>query len=105
MITRFGMSEKFGMVGLEAVAGEYLDNRLVLNCSEVTEAEVDKEVMKLIKESYEKAKKLLQEHKDTMDKIAAFLIEKETITGKQFMEIFHQAEGTVSLDKEAAAES
>lgn len=105
MITRFGMSEKFGMVGLESVAGEYLDNRLVLNCSEVTEAEVDKEVMKLIKESYEKAKKLLQEHKDTMDKIAAFLIEKETITGKQFMEIFHQEEGKVGLDKEAAAES
>ncbi len=61
--------------------------------------------MKLIKESYEKAKKLLQEHKDTMDKIAAFLIEKETITGKQFMEIFHQEEGKVGLDKEAAAES
>ena len=67
--------------------------------------DVSKEVMKLIKESYEKAKKLLQEHKDTMDKIAAFLIEKETITGKQFMEIFHQEEGKVGLDKEAAAES
>lgn len=103
MITRFGMSEKFGMVGLESQANEYLDNRLVLNCSEVTEAEIDQEVMKVIKESYEKAKKLLMEHRETMDKIAAFLIEKETITGKEFMRIFHEAEGMtgqpVSLEK------
>lgn len=103
MITRFGMSEKFGMVGLESQASEYLDNRLVLNCSEVTEAEIDREVMRVIKESYEKAKKLLLEHRDTMDKIAAFLIEKETITGKEFMRIFHEAEGmtqpAVSLEK------
>ena len=99
MITRFGMSKKFGMVGLEVAANQYLDNRTVLNCSEVTEAEVDKEVMRLIGDSYEEAKRLLTEHRETMDKIAAFLIEKETITGKEFMEIFHKAEQEAGQQK------
>ena len=103
MVTRYGMSEKFGMVELETPANEYLDNRVVRNCSQVTEAEIDREVMELIQNSYEKAKQLLAEHRDTMDKIAAFLIEKETITGKQFMKILHEAEGVtdekVSLEK------
>lgn len=98
MITRFGMSKKFGMVGLEVAANQYLDNRTVLNCSAVTEAEVDEEVMRLIGDSYEEAKRLLTEHRETMDKIAAFLIEKETITGKEFMEIFHKAEQEVTVE-------
>ena len=99
MITRFGMSKKFGMVGLEVAANQYLDNRTVLNCSAVTEAEVDEEVMRLIGDSYEEEKRLLTEHRETMDKIAAFLIEKETITGKEFMEIFHKAEQEAGQSK------
>ena len=95
MITQYGMSEKFGLMGLESAANQYLDNgRTVLNCSDVTAAEVDKEVMRVLKESYEEAKRLLTEHRKTLDQIAAFLIERETITGKEFMEIFHRVEGT-----------
>ncbi len=94
MITQYGMSEKFGLMGLESAANQYLEGRTVLNCSDVTAAEVDKEVMRVLKESYEEAKRLLREHRHTLDQIAAFLIEKETITGKEFMEIFHQVEGT-----------
>ncbi|MDO5345141.1 MAG: ATP-dependent zinc metalloprotease FtsH [Lachnospiraceae bacterium] len=95
MITQYGMSEKFGLMGLESAANQYLDNgRTVLNCSDVTAAEVDKEVMRVLKESYEEAKRLLNEHRSTLDQIAAFLIERETITGKEFMEIFHRVEGT-----------
>ena len=94
MVTQYGMSKKFGLIGLEIQASQYLDNRPVMNCSDVTEAEIDQEVMKILKDSYEEAKRLLTEHRTTLDKIAAFLIEKETITGKEFMKIFHEAEGT-----------
>ena len=93
MITQYGMSKKFGLMGLESAANQYLEGRTVLNCSDVTAAEVDQEVMRVLKESYEEAKRLLREHRSTMDQIAAFLIEKETITGKEFMEIFHRVEG------------
>ncbi|MCC8047244.1 MAG: ATP-dependent zinc metalloprotease FtsH [Clostridiales bacterium] len=93
MVTQYGMSKKFGLIGLELTAAQYLDNRPVMNCSDVTAAEVDKEVMQILKDSYEEAKKLLTEHRRTMDKIAEFLIEKETITGKEFMEIFRECEG------------
>ena len=94
MITQYGMSEKFGLMGLESASNQYLEGRTVLNCSDVTAAEVDKEVMRVLKESYEEAKRLLTEHRHTLDKIAEFLIERETITGKEFMDIFHQVEGT-----------
>ncbi len=94
MITQYGMSKKFGLMGLESAANQYLEGRTVLNCSDVTAAQVDQEVMRVLKESYEEAKRLLREHRSTMDQIAAFLIEKETITGKEFMEIFHRVEGT-----------
>ncbi|MCD7735454.1 MAG: ATP-dependent zinc metalloprotease FtsH [Lachnospiraceae bacterium] len=93
MVTQYGMSEKFGLMGLEIPAAQYLDNRPVMNCSDVTAADVDQEVMQILKASYEEAKRLLTEHRRTMDKIAEFLIEKETITGKEFMEIFHECEG------------
>ena len=93
MITQYGMSKKFGLMGLESAANQYLEGRTVLNCSDVTAAQVDQEVMRVLKESYEEAKRLLREHRSTMDQIAAFLIEKETITGKEFMEIFHRVEG------------
>lgn len=93
MITQYGMSEKFGLIGLESVQNRYLDGRPVMNCGQETASEVDHEVMKMLKEAYEEAKKLLSEHRESLDKIAAFLIEKETITGKEFMKIFHEVEG------------
>ena len=93
MITQYGMSEKFGLIGLESVQHRYLDGRPVANCGEATAAEIDKEVMKMLKEAYEEAKRLLSAHRQSLDKIADFLIEKETITGKEFMEIFREVEG------------
>ena len=92
MITQYGMSEKFGLIGLESVQNRYLDGRPVMNCGQETASEIDHEVMKMLKEAYEEAKKLLSEHRESLDKIAAFLIEKETITGKEFMKIFHEVE-------------
>lgn len=93
MVTQYGMSEKFGLIGLESVQHRYLDGRAVMNCGEATAAEIDGEVMQMLKEAYAEAKHLLTEHRETMDHIAAFLIEKETITGKQFMKIFREVEG------------
>ncbi len=93
MITQYGMSEKFGLMGLETRENQYLSGRNVLNCSEATAGEIDQEVMRILKESYEEAKRLLAENRDAMDKIAEFLIEKETITGKEFMKIFRQVKG------------
>ena len=92
MVTQYGMSDKFGMIGLERVSGQYLDGRRVLECSEVTEAEVDKEVMRILNEAYEKALELIRDHMDILDRVADFLCEKETITGKEFMKIFHEVE-------------
>ena len=93
MITQYGMSEKFGLMGLETRENQYLSGRNVLNCSEATAGEIDQEVMRILKESYEEAKRLLAENRDAMDKIAEFLIEKETITGKEIMKIFRQVKG------------
>ena len=93
MITQYGMSERFGLMGLESIQNRYLDGRAVLNCGEATAAEIDQEVMKMLKAAYEEAKRLLTENREALDKIAAFLIEKETITGKEFMKIFHEVEG------------
>ena len=88
MVTQYGMSETFGLMGLESVQSRYLDGRPVLNCSDATEALIDEEVKNILKDAYEKAKSIIREHREIMDEIAAFLIEKETITGKEFMEIF-----------------
>ena len=88
MITQYGMSEKFGLMCLEKEQDSYLSGRTVLNCSDSTYAEVDGEVKNLLKESYEKAKKLLSEHREEMDRIAKYLFEKENITGKQFMALY-----------------
>lgn len=92
MITQYGMSEKFGLMGLATQENQYLDGRVILNCGDATATEIDHEVMRVLKEAYETAKRMLAANRDTMDKIAAHLIEKETITGKEFMEIFHQAQ-------------
>ena len=92
MITQYGMSEKFGLMGLATQENQYLDGRIVLNCGDATATEIDHEVMRVLKEAYETAKNMLAANRRTMDRIAAHLIEKETITGKEFMEIFHQAQ-------------
>ena len=105
MITQYGMSEKFGLMGLETRENQYLSGRNVLNCSEATAGEIDQEVMRILKESYEEAKRLLAENRDAMDKIAEFLIEKETITGKEFMKIFRQVKGIPEPPEEEEDES
>ena len=99
MITQYGMSEKFGLIGLESVQHRYLDGRAVMNCGEATAAEIDKEVMEMLKKAYDEAKSLLNENREALDKIAAFLIEKETITGKEFMKIFREVKGIPEPDE------
>ena len=94
MVTQYGMSKKFGLIGLATQEDQYLSGRVVLNCGEATAADVDQEVMSILKKAYEEAKRLLCENRNVMDKIAEFLIEKETITGKEFMKIFHECKGT-----------
>ncbi len=93
MVTQYGMSKKFGLIGLATVESKYLSGNATLNCSDVTAAAVDEEVMKMLAESYEKAKELLAENREVMDRLAEFLIEKETITGKEFMKIFRELKG------------
>ena len=92
MVTQYGMSEEFGLMGLESIESQYLSGRTVLNCSDITASGVDDVVKRTLKESYAKAKELLLGHRRALDEIAAFLIEKESITGKEFMEIFHRIE-------------
>ena len=93
MVTQYGMSKKFGLIGLESVESRYLDGRTVMNCADVTAADVDAEVMKILKDSYKEAKRLLKENRKVMDKLAEFLIQKETITGKEFMKIYREIKG------------
>ena len=100
MVTMYGMSKRFGLIGLESVESKYLEGRTVLNCSEFTAAQIDEEVMKILKDSYEEALRLLRENREILDKIAAYLIEKETITGKEFMEIFRREKGLPDPEEE-----
>ena len=93
MVTQYGMSEKFGLMSLESVEYRYLSGHTVLNCGQETATEIDKEVMQILKSSYDKAITLLKDNRECLDKIADFLIEKETITGKEFMHIFRQVKG------------
>ena len=93
MVTQYGMSKKFGLIGLETVESRYLDGRVVMNCADDTAAAVDEEVMKILKDSYEEAMGLLKENREIMDKLAEYLIQKETITGKEFMEIYCAEKG------------
>ena len=93
MITQYGMSEKFGLMGLVTVESQYLDGRASLNCGEETAAQIDKEVMKLLADCYAEAKKLLLENREILDEVAEYLYEHETITGKEFMAIFRRMKG------------
>ncbi len=116
MITQYGMSQKFGLMGLATQENQYLTGRAVLNCGDDTATEIDHEVMQLLHYSYEEAKRLLNEHREALDKIAAYLISRETITGKEFMKIFRavekglevsdvlDAEGLKALDEAVKAE-
>ena len=96
MITQYGMSEKFGLMGLAEQEDQYLEGRIYLNCGDATATEIDHEVMKKLKEAYEEARRLLTENRKALDRIAGFLIQRETITGKEFMEIFHQVQNETS---------
>ena len=93
MITQYGMSDKFGMVGLESVENRYLDGRAVLNCADETAAKIDEEVAKRMKEYYDRAVNIIRENRDALDKIAEYLIEKETITGKEFIRMYREIKG------------
>lgn len=93
MITRFGMSKRFGLMGLATVESEYLGGGAKLTCSDRTAADVDTEIMELLKTCYEEAKEMLSGNRELMDKLAAHLIEKETISGKEFMKIYRQEKG------------
>lgn len=101
MITMYGMSDKFGLVGLESIESRYLDGRPVSNCSEETRTAVDNEIVSVMKERYEIAKQLLNDNRDALDEISEFLIEKETITGDEFMEIFNK----VQAERNAVSEN
>ena len=93
MVTQYGMSDRFGVMGLATVESQYLEGRAVLNCSDTTAAAVDEEVRRMLEECYVQAKAILADNMDALDKIAGFLIEKETITGKEFMKLYREAKG------------
>ncbi|MBR4173321.1 MAG: cell division protein FtsH, partial [Clostridia bacterium] len=101
MIAQYGMSDKFGMAALEKPQSRYLDGRNVSNCSEATMTLLDEEIIKVLKESHDKAEKLLRENMDALDKIAEFLIEKETITGEQFMTILNEIKNPKPIEDTA----
>ena len=105
MITQYGMSDKFGLMSLESVENKYLDGRTVLNCSDVTSAEIDSEVKDLLKRCYDEAKSLLAANRDVLDRIADYLYEEETITGKQFMEIFNDVKSPKPDTEESSDDS
>ena len=105
MVTRYGMSKKFGLMGLATVESQYLEGRTALNCSDATAAQIDAEVVEILKESYDKALELIRENRGVMDKLAEFLIEKETITGKEFMQIFRREKGLPEPEETESGEA
>ena len=106
MVTMYGMSEKFGMVQLEGITGEYLDRRAVLQCSDETETKIDTEVRSIIKRAYERAYKLLKKNETVLDAVASFLYDHETITGKEFVEIYEKVSGRkVEMGKRLLSDS
>lgn len=102
MITQYGMSDKFGMVGLESIENRYLDGRAVLNCADETAARIDKEVARRMKEYYDRAVNIIKENRDALEKIAEYLIEKETITGKEFIKMYRDIKGLPEPEDEKA---
>lgn len=104
MVTQYGMSEEFGLMGLESISNRYLDGRPVMNCAESTAAKVDEVVMGILKEAYAKALELIRANMDILDEAAQFLIEKETITGKEFMKIFNEKKGISDETEDAPSD-
>ncbi len=104
MVTQYGMSDKFGLMGLVTIENQYLDGRASLNCGEETAAQIDQEVMRILKESYDEAVRLLQENRSILDKISEYLYENETITGKEFMKIFRELKGIPEPEEKTEAE-
>lgn len=104
MVTQYGMSEKFGLMGLESVENRYLDGRAVLNCGDQTAAEIDTEVMNILKSCYARAEELLAGNREVLDKVADYLISKETITGEEFMKIYNEIKGIIIEPKSEAGE-
>ena len=104
MVTQYGMSEKFGLMGLATNHSMYLENGVDMNCGDETATQVDEEVQKMLKDAFEKAKAMLKEHRDALDKIAEYLIEKETITGKEFMKLFTEITGIAEEKNERVSE-
>ncbi len=104
MVTQYGMSEKFGLMGLVTVESQYLDGRASLNCGEETAAQIDQEVMRILKECYDTAVRLLQENRSILDEISQYLYEHETITGKEFMKIFRNLKGIPEPEEKTDAE-
>ena len=102
MITQYGMSDKFGMVGLESIENRYLDGRAVLNCADETAARIDEEVARRMKEYYDRAVNIIKENRDALEKIAEYLIEKETITGKEFIKMYREIKGLPEPEDEKA---
>ncbi len=100
MVTRYGMSKKYGLAGFATVESQYLEGRVEMNCSDQTAAGIDDEIVTILKDSYDKALELLRDNRDVMDKLADFLIEKETITGKEFMEIYRREKGLPDPEEE-----
>ena len=98
MVTQYGMSDRFGLMGLATVESQYLEGRTVLNCSDVTAAAVDEEVRKIMEDCYNESKRILSENMDAMDMIAEQLIREETISGKDFMRLYRQAKGLPEPD-------
>lgn len=104
MVTQYGMSDKFGLMGLVTIENQYLDGRASLNCGEETAAQIDQEVMKILKESYDEAKRLLIENREILDEISDYLYQHETITGKEFMKIFRKLKGIPEPEEKTEAE-
>ncbi|MCI9059201.1 MAG: ATP-dependent zinc metalloprotease FtsH [Lachnospiraceae bacterium] len=104
MVTQYGMSEKFGLMGLVTIESQYLDGRASLNCGEETAGQIDQEVMRILKESYDEATRLLLENREILDKISQQLYENETITGKEFMKIFRELKGIPEPEEKTEAE-
>lgn len=104
MVTQYGMSEKFGLMGLATRHSQYLENGIDMNCGDETATAVDEEVKMMLSKAYNKAKELLNEHRDALDKIAEYLIEKETISGSEFMKIFCEITGIEEVKKDRGIE-
>ena len=105
MVTQYGMSDKFGLIGLESIESRYLDGKPVMNCSDATASEVDHEVIRILKECYQKAEALLAENREVLDKLADHLVAKETITGDEFMKIYQEVKGDADPLKKMTEEA